>query len=99
MWTELFSFLRMGLLCGTVLAIAFVVALSLPKSKMQTVLSETCCWAAIAFCGFYAVSPVDILPELALGPLGFLDDLGALFLGWQAYKSAMQSREERKALD
>jgi uncharacterized membrane protein YkvA (DUF1232 family) len=29
----------------------------------------------------YVISPVDFVPELALGPLGALDDIGVLLLG------------------
>jgi uncharacterized membrane protein YkvA (DUF1232 family) len=29
----------------------------------------------------YIVSPVDFIPELALGPIGALDDIGVLLLG------------------
>lgn len=96
---EFFYFLRTGLMCGTVLAIAFMIALSLPKSKLQTVVTEICCWAAVVLCGVYGLSPVDVLPEAVLGIVGLLDDVGAIFFGWQAYKSAMQCRVERKAFE
>lgn len=94
---EFFYFLRTGLVCATVLGIAFVIALSLPKSKFQTVVSEICSWAAVALCGLYVVSPMDSLPEVVLGPVGIIDDIGAIFLAWQAYKSAQQCRVDRKA--
>tara|TARA_R110002110_G_scaffold313201_4_gene526536 strand:+ start:319 stop:573 length:255 start_codon:yes stop_codon:yes gene_type:complete len=28
----------------------------------------------IVLCGIYILSPIDFLPEILLGPLGFLDD-------------------------
>lgn len=85
--------------CLTLLGIAWVVALSLPKSRLRTVLTEITSWAFLVFCAFYAVSPIDILPEAALGPFGFFDDLGAVFLGYQSFQSAMQARRERQYLD
>ena len=35
----------------------------------------------------YGISPVDIIPELLTGPLGFIDDLGILGVaGFAIYK-------------
>jgi len=91
-----FEMLKVMVMCMTVLGIAWVVALSLPKSRLRTVLTEICSWAFLVFCGVYAVSPIDILPEAALGPFGFFDDLGAVFLGYQSFQSAMKARRERQ---
>lgn len=33
-------------------------------------------WIAATAAVVYAVSPVDLIPELVLGPLGFADDVG-----------------------
>jgi len=33
-------------------------------------------WMAATAAVVYAVSPIDLIPELVLGPLGFADDLG-----------------------
>lgn len=33
-------------------------------------------WVAAAAAVVYAVSPIDLIPELILGPLGFADDIG-----------------------
>ncbi|HKP06737.1 MAG TPA: YkvA family protein [Microbacterium sp.] len=33
-------------------------------------------WIAATAAVVYAVSPIDLIPELVLGPLGFTDDLG-----------------------
>lgn len=84
------------LVCLTVLGIAWVVALSLPKSRLRTVLTEITSWAFLVFCAFYALSPIDIVPEAALGPFGFIDDIGAVFLGYQSFQSAMKARRERQ---
>lgn len=91
-----FDMLKMMMMCGTLLGIAAVVALSLPKSRLRTVLTEVCSWAFMVFCGFYAVSPIDILPEAVLGPFGYFDDLGAVYLGYQSLQSALASRRERQ---
>lgn len=33
-------------------------------------------WVVAAAAVVYAVAPIDLIPELVLGPLGFADDLG-----------------------
>jgi uncharacterized membrane protein YkvA (DUF1232 family) len=33
-------------------------------------------WIVAIAAGVYAVAPVDLIPELVLGPLGFGDDIG-----------------------
>lgn len=91
-----FDMLKTMMMCMTLLGIAWVVALSLPKSRMRTVLTEICSWAFLVFCAVYTVSPIDIIPEAALGPVGLVDDLGSVYLGYQAYRSAMAARRERQ---
>ncbi|HGO5815819.1 TPA: DUF1232 domain-containing protein [Mannheimia haemolytica] len=44
----------------------------LPTNKMK--------WIKIAIILVYMFSPVDILPEAILGPLGLVDDAAALML-------------------
>jgi uncharacterized membrane protein YkvA (DUF1232 family) len=34
----------------------------------------------VILAGIYVISPIDIMPEAILGPLGLVDDLGALVL-------------------
>lgn|SRR5487761_1174193 len=97
--SSFFQMLQTLLVCLTVLGLAWVVALSLPKSRARTVLTEVVSWGFLAFCTAYTVSPLDILPEAVLGPFGFVDDLGAVFLGYQSFQSAMQARRERQYLD
>lgn len=41
---------------------------------------KTIKWVKILVILIYLVSPVDILPEAVLGPLGLVDDAAALFL-------------------
>ncbi|AWB88713.1 DUF1232 domain-containing protein [Salinibacterium hongtaonis] len=35
-------------------------------------------WIAAIAAAVYAISPIDLIPELLLGPLGFADDIGVL---------------------
>lgn len=36
----------------------------------------TSTWAAGIAAGVYTIAPIDLIPELLLGPLGLTDDLG-----------------------
>jgi uncharacterized membrane protein YkvA (DUF1232 family) len=94
--SEFFGFLRMGLLCGTLFSLASVVALSLPKSKFRTVLSEFLGYGMVVLCGLYVISPVDCIPEAIFGPFGYIDDVGAMCGGYMAFQSAMKARKERQ---
>lgn len=46
--------------------------MNLPKNKAK--------WIKIAVILIYLLSPIDILPEAILGPLGLVDDAAALML-------------------
>lgn len=51
----------------------------------------------LAFMVIYVISPIDLMPEALLGPLGIIDDLvvvifGASFLGFDFLKTAKKTR-------
>jgi uncharacterized membrane protein YkvA (DUF1232 family) len=94
-----FGFLSVAMTCATIFGIASVIALSLPKSKLRTVLNEVLCWAAVVLAGLYVTSPVDLFPEAAFGPIGYVDDLGAGFIAWTKFKDAMKLRKQRREED
>ena len=48
------------------------MSLKLPKNKWE--------WLQLAVILVYLISPIDILPEAVLGPLGLVDDAAALML-------------------
>lgn len=73
-----------------VLAFTFLVLLSLPQSKLRDVLLPIVKWAFAILCGIYVISPMDLAPEIALGPLGVFDDLAAVVAGIMAARSAMK---------
>ena len=53
-----------------------------------------CKLAFACLCGVYLVSPVDFIPEIAFGPLGLIDDLGALVMGVNAARTAFSKPKE-----
>jgi uncharacterized membrane protein YkvA (DUF1232 family) len=86
--SEFFGFLSTFLMCGTILTIAFMIVLSLPKSHMRDVMKKV---LFAVGCVFYIVSPIDLMPEALLGPFGLIDDAGALGAALLAAHSALRS--------
>ncbi len=89
----MFEMIKLLMLCGTGIVIAFVVLLAMPKSELRSVLMPIVGWAMAIFCGFYAISPIDILPEAVLGPFGLMDDIGAVIVGISSAKAAMKAKD------
>jgi len=94
-----FLFLEVFAGCGTLLGLAFIIALSLPQSRMQMFLLEFLYWlGGLASCIYFA-SPVDFIPEIALGPIGVIDDVVVLLIGAWSCLNAIQTRKGRAYLD
>ena len=89
----MFEMIKLMMLCGTVVVIAFVVLLAMPKSELRSVLMPIVGWAMAIFCGFYAISPIDMMPEAVLGPFGLIDDIGAVIVGISSAKAAMKAKD------
>lgn len=90
--------IRFLILCGTILALAMLVLVSLPQSKLRDCIMPVVGWGFALFCGLYVLSPIDIVPEALLGPFGVVDDVGAVILGVASARSAM-SAAKRQALE
>lgn len=80
------SFLNTAMTCCTILGIAFMIVLSLPQSRMRDVMKKV---LTALVCMVYIVSPIDFMPEVVLGPLGVVDDCGALIAGIVSLKQAI----------
>ena len=46
----------------------------------------------VLICLLYILSPVDLVPEIILGPLGLVDDIGLLMFGVASAKKWWQGR-------
>lgn len=90
----LFEMLQHLMTCGALVVVAFLITLALPQSKLRAVLMPIVGWAMAIFCAFYAISPIDIIPEAMLGPFGLVDDIGAVVAGISAARMAMSPQEE-----
>ena len=91
---KIYHIIEMFVLSGTVLAVTFAVLISLPKSKMREFLMPIIGWCVAIFCGIYCISPIDILPEVLLGPFGLVDDIGAVVAGISAAHAAMNPKKD-----
>jgi hypothetical protein len=89
MFGDFVLFLQTAMICLTILFIAFMIGLSLPKSELRTFVMRGCYAATAVVCVLYCTLPVDILPEAFLGPIGLADDLGVGIAGIVAGKRAL----------
>ncbi len=89
----IFSLIQTILWCMTIGGVAFVVLLSLPQSQLRSFLLPIVGWAVAIFCGIYCISPVDVVPEALLGPIGLIDDVGILAAGIAAARMAMTAHK------
>lgn len=74
---------------GTLIVIVFLLLLALPNCKLREFLMPFVKIAIVALCGAYVLSPIDLMPEIVLGPFGMVDDLGAAVGGFLTFKSAL----------
>jgi len=95
--SDLFSTIRLVIMCGTGLLIATGLMSHLPNSPLRNVLLKVCGWATAALCGAYVLSPVDLMPEALLGPFGLPDDVIALVVGAMSAMSAWKAGHETAA--
>jgi uncharacterized membrane protein YkvA (DUF1232 family) len=96
---EIGSIIRMMVGCGTLLGLAFMGLLAMPKCKLRAVLMQIVGWATTVFCIVYGISPIDIVPEALFGPFGLIDDLVAVGIAIASGSAAMQSGRDLKALE
>ncbi len=94
--STLVGLIEFVLACGTILGVAFMVCLVLPDSPMKSFATQVIGWAAAAVCGLYVAMPFDLVPEGLLGPLGAVDDIGALMLGIGAAIAAKRAGKDVK---
>ena len=94
----IFGFLKFG--CGAIvlLGIAFLIMLSLPKSRLRSVVLEIGGWFTTAAATASVVSPVDLIPDF-VPVLGWGDDVIAILVGIGAVLFALHERRMRQQLD
>lgn len=85
--------LRLLVIVGGLVIVTFMILLALPQCRLRDMLMPFVAWGFVALCGAYAISPVDALPEILLGPFGLVDDLAAVVLGVGTAVSTIQNRK------
>lgn len=84
--------------CGSLLILAFLILLSLPKSMLRAVLLEILGWLGAALSVLYVLCPIDIFPDF-IPFLGWIDDGGAIVAGITAAITAIGARKDRKDME
>ncbi len=77
----MFELLRLMVVMASVIVITLMVLLALPASRLRDLLMPYVAWSFVVLCGLYCISPIDAMPEIALGPFGLFDDLAAAAAG------------------
>lgn len=89
----MFETIRTLILCGTLLAVAFLVLVSLPQSKLRDLLMPFVGWGVAALSVAYVFSPFDLLPDVIPG-VGWIDDIGAIALAIGSASVAMTAAKK-----
>ncbi|MBX9653855.1 DUF1232 domain-containing protein [bacterium] len=63
---------------------------------MRDVLVRIFGWIFALFCAGYVVMPLDVLPEAFLGPLGLVDDAGAVVAGVMSASAAWKAGRKQQ---
>lgn len=87
-----------GMVCGSIMMIAFMILLSLPQSKLRSVGMEVGKWAMVLAFGILLISPIDFIPDV-IPLLGWGDDIGYIVAGIAAAQSALKERRERQLIE
>jgi uncharacterized membrane protein YkvA (DUF1232 family) len=82
------------ILVGGALLGLFFYLLSQPNSRLRSVVLPIVGAGIAVVCGVYAISPIDLLPEMFLGPFGLIDDAGAVIGGIAAACTAVSAAKE-----
>ena len=93
----MFGLLNNLVVCVTVFCVAFLVLLSLPASRLRSVVLETFGWLAAIASAAYVASPLDVIPDF-LPVVGWVDDGGAIVAGIVGALSALGARNGRRRL-
>ena len=88
------GFFKLVITLSFILALAVLIVLAMPMSPLRNALMPFCKLGFAVLCGIYVVSPLDFIPEAALGPFGLIDDFGALVVGANAALTAFRKPKE-----
>lgn len=81
-------------ICATILGLAFLVLLSLPKSRLRVFLLRMAGYAAPVLAAVYVVSPIDLIPDV-IPIIGWIDDAAAIAAGVTGFLVARSAGKEQ----
>ncbi len=87
--------LEVMVIVGGLIVVTFMVLLALPQCKIRDMLMPFVAWGFVALCAAYAISPVDVLPEIVLGPFGLFDDAGAVIAGVATAMATIRAKKQK----
>jgi uncharacterized membrane protein YkvA (DUF1232 family) len=87
---RLYEVIKLFIIGGFLLAGMFLVLLVMPQSRLREIAMLLVKLGFVAFCGVYALSSLDLMPEMFFGSFGLLDDAVAVFAGILAALSAVK---------
>jgi uncharacterized membrane protein YkvA (DUF1232 family) len=90
------TFLAVLAFFGTVLMLAMLWLVNMPRSPVRDMLVQVVGWLFAIFCAIYCISPIDFLPEAFLGPFGLVDDVGAAVAGVMSAMAAYRAGKPAK---
>ncbi|MBX3357429.1 MAG: DUF1232 domain-containing protein [Phycisphaeraceae bacterium] len=90
-----FSFLKVFVLCGSLMFIVMLGLLALPASRLRCVGLEISKWAMCIGLALLTISPLDLAPD-AIPLVGWLDDCGYVIAAIAAARSAIADGKKRK---
>lgn len=85
--------LKLGAVLAAMLMLAFLVLLSLPKSRLRAVVMKLAGYGIALFSAVYVVSPLDGVPDV-IPIVGWIDDAGALVAGIGGLIAARKAKRE-----
>lgn len=89
--------LEVMVIVGGLIVVTFMVLLALPQCKLRDMLMPFIAWGFVALCAAYAISPVDALPEIVLGPFGLFDDFVAAVAGLGTALATIRASKQKKS--
>jgi uncharacterized membrane protein YkvA (DUF1232 family) len=93
----MFELLRLMVVMAGLIVITLMVLLALPQCKLRAMLMPFVAWGFVALCAAYAISPVDLLPEVVMGPFGLFDDLGAVVAGVATAVATIRAKKQKES--
>jgi len=92
---DFLAFLKVIVICGTVLFVVMLVLLSLPQSKLRCMALEMAKYVLAVGLFILIPLPIDVVPDV-LPPFTYADDVAYLLAGIAALRGARAEGRKRR---